>query len=202
MLKHISKYITLFLALNSCSDVIEPSLIKEEVKLISPVNNDSSSIYTQTFWWEKVNNAINYNLQIVSPSFENVKVLILDSIITGNKFTCTLQPGKYQWRLRAQNGSSQTAYKTQNFTIAHATPNNQNPQLTLSENSETANASLVLSWILRFETPEHWLSLDTISNLEERDSLFMVYSKYITGLYKLFSMTNDQIFTDGGQQLI
>src|SRR5688572_21362995 len=95
----------------SCfKDIIEPDISKENVVLLSPKNNDTTTVLTHLFWWNEVEDAINYNLQIVKPSFTTAQQLILDSNVNANKFPVTLQPGTYQWRVKAKNGSSETPY--------------------------------------------------------------------------------------------
>jgi hypothetical protein len=42
---------------------------------------------------------------------------IVDSSVSGTKFTFTLQPGAYQWRIRAKNNSSYTEYITRTIII-------------------------------------------------------------------------------------
>jgi hypothetical protein len=64
-----------------------------------------------------VGGAEGYNLQIVSPSFSSITRLVLDSNISKNKFTYSLMPGAYQWRVRAYNNSSETDYVTYSITI-------------------------------------------------------------------------------------
>src|SRR6185503_9140306 len=47
--------------------------------------------------------------------------LVLDTVITKNKFLYILTPGKYQWRVMAQNSSSHTEYSApHSFEIANA----------------------------------------------------------------------------------
>lgn len=101
----------------SCEDIFEKDLAKEQVSILAPGNNYQTTTLTQTFWWEDIKDAINYNLQVVSPSFSSIQQLVLDTNITDNLFTYTLQPGQYQWRVKAMNGSSSTAYVTYSLTI-------------------------------------------------------------------------------------
>lgn len=99
------------LILNACiRDIIEPNLSKETIKLLAPADNYSTSTITQLFWWDTVQGANKYNLQIVSPSFSAIQKIVLDTNIKKNNFSFTLIPGNYQWRVRAFNSSSSTAY--------------------------------------------------------------------------------------------
>lgn len=105
------------LLLGACKDIIEPDLKKNTINLISPVNGYNSQTANVTFWWDEVKYADKYHLQVVKPSFSSVQALMLDTNVTTNKFTYSFGSGSYQWRVRAENGSSQTAYVTQSFSV-------------------------------------------------------------------------------------
>jgi hypothetical protein len=94
-------------------DFIEPNISSKWVYIVSPQNNVTTSSVTPTFWWNLVDGARTYNLQIVSPSFASSNQFILDTMISGNKFVWTLQSSKtYQWRVAAFNTVSSTPYTT------------------------------------------------------------------------------------------
>src|SRR5580698_2496000 len=86
-------------ALTSCTDIIEPSISKYTVKLEAPTDQYISPSYTINFWWDQVANALTYHLQVVTPTFASPGSLVLDTVITGNKFSFSLSPGNYQWRV-------------------------------------------------------------------------------------------------------
>ncbi len=111
----ISAMLPMFLG--SCKDIIEPDLKNQTVNLLSPVNNYNSQSVNITFWWDEVKYATNYHLQVVKPSFNAIQALLLDTNIVSNKFTYTFASGTYQWRVRAENGSSQTAFVTRSFSV-------------------------------------------------------------------------------------
>lgn len=107
----------IFSLLYSCQDFIEVDLAKKSIIVLAPANNTASSSSSQLFWWEELKGADKYNLQIVKPGFSSVQQLILDSTITNNRFSYSLLPGVYQWRVRAMNNSSYTEYVIYNLTI-------------------------------------------------------------------------------------
>src|SRR5688572_12340162 len=115
--KSILPLVLLGAFLSSCEDFFEPNLEKKDVVIIAPANGTVSSSFTQTFWWEELKGAEEYTLQIVKPTFSSVQQLILDTNVNGTKFYYTLQPGVYQWRLRAINNSSETDFVTYNLEI-------------------------------------------------------------------------------------
>jgi hypothetical protein len=102
----------------SCSDLIEESIEKKIVTIISPVNGEVSKKTQQTFWWETLDGALKYRLQVVHNKFDSIPGYNLDTLISKNTFTTTLTVGIYQWRVEAVNGSSKTLENTiQNLRI-------------------------------------------------------------------------------------
>jgi len=102
----------------SCTqDFIEKNISGQSVQLMAPGNGISTSVATQTFWWNTVSGAEQYDLQIVQGTFSSAIQLVLDTLVTNNKFTHTLLPGSYQWRVKATNNGYSTPYTTYSLKI-------------------------------------------------------------------------------------
>lgn len=102
--------LTLVLISVSCTEWEEPQIDKEVIEILTPRDSLVTSVVTQLFFWSEVSDAIDYELQIVSPSFQQIDRFVLDTILTSNKFQFTLVPGDYEWSVRAFNNSSATPY--------------------------------------------------------------------------------------------
>ncbi|HEY1040516.1 MAG TPA: hypothetical protein VGF30_13975 [Bacteroidia bacterium] len=98
-------------------DIIVKDIKNEFVTVLSPPDGFKTPNNSITFWWEKIDGAEKYNVQIVSPSFSSIQQLISDTSVTGDKFVKTLQPGTYQWRVRATNNGGSTPWATRTLTI-------------------------------------------------------------------------------------
>lgn len=98
-------------------DFIVKDINNETVNIIAPADNLNTPNNSVTFWWDELEGAEKYNLQIVKPSFSSVIQLITDTTVTSNKFTKVLTPGIYQWRIKAINGGGSTAYTTRTLVI-------------------------------------------------------------------------------------
>lgn len=120
-MKKMNKYIFILLGtllLLACTkDFIEKDIKNETVNIIAPTDSLSTPNNSVTFWWDELDGAVKYNLQIVKPNFNSVIQLIVDTNITTNKFTKILSPGTYQWRIKAINGGGSTVYTTRTLTI-------------------------------------------------------------------------------------
>lgn len=179
--------------LSSCKDVIEPDISKRSVFLNAPGNNYQSTNYTINFWWEGVDDALNYHLQVVSPKFDSIGSLVLDTVLKTTKFTINLDPGNYEWRVRAENGSYKTAYSdAKSFSILYASIKNQKVQLSgPSNNSVTNKSTTTFSWGSLYGATKYQLEIDTNSFIDETN---LVYDQSIPGQQVNFTFPKDQTY--------
>jgi len=96
----------------ACSDFIVKDLKNKDVTLLAPANNLVTIQLTHTFWWDFVEGAEGYNLQIVEGSFTSVTNYVLDTLINKNKFVYTLYPGTFHWRVKGVNNGGETNFAT------------------------------------------------------------------------------------------
>ena len=108
-------FITLFLS--SCQDIFMADLSAKEVILLAPADQVSMDDAELTFWWEEVEGAEFYKLQVVSPSFEATQKLLLDTLLQGNQFIKTLYPDTFAWRVKAINSGSESAFFSAQFYV-------------------------------------------------------------------------------------
>jgi predicted secreted protein len=151
MRKPTKAIITLTLSavmLSACSIFFEKDMKAISMNIIAPADKDSTSNSGVTFWWEDVKGASFYSLQVVRGSFDNVSQLILDSNVTTNKYTLTLNPGHYQWRIRAANQSSNSAYFTRDLVILSSDSLSAQTMVLRSpaDNFSTKSSSISFSW--------------------------------------------------------
>jgi hypothetical protein len=196
-LKHLYYLLFVFLPgtslLSSCKEFIEPSIAKRQVQLKAPSDHYQSTKYTVNFWWDEVEDALGYRLQVVTPGFDSIGGLVLDTLVKGNKFAATLDPGNYEWRVRAENGSSQTAYAAaRSFTVEQSTLTNQ--ILTLSSpanNTSTNQGAIILKWNSLFGATKYQVEIDTNNFVNENA---LVYNQVIPGQQLSFSFPKDQVY--------
>ena len=179
--------------LSSCTDIIEPSISKSQVTLEAPANAYTSTSYAVNFWWDAVGNALSYHLQVVTPNFASPGKLVLDTIVKNYKFTYTLNPGNYQWRVMAENGSSQTAYSAlSSFTIAATSVTKQAVQLTAPANDFLTNQSTVtFQWTSMYGATKYNFEIDT-NNFVNQNSV--VLNTVIPGLQYNFTFPKNHVY--------
>lgn len=146
-LKLIVLFIPVFI-LTRCDDFIEEDIEDENITLLAPANNLTTIVLTHTFWWDWLDGAETYNMQLVEGSFSNVTRFILDTSITKNKFDYTLYPGTFQWRVKGMNNGSETYYTTFTLNI-DSSLDISSQQIVLTgptDNTITNNDNVTFSW--------------------------------------------------------
>lgn len=183
----------LLLGMASCKDFIEPSIDKREVKLLAPGAHYQSKNYTITFWWDEVEDALTYRLQIVTPQFDTIGALIADTVVNKNQLALSLAPGQYQWRVRAENGSSQTAYSAAgSFEVLYSSIKQQSVQLSAPGNNALTNQSAVtFQWGNMFGATRYRLQVDTNSFADESK---IIYNQPIAAQQYAFTFPKDQLY--------
>ncbi|MCQ2082596.1 MAG: hypothetical protein MJZ11_13155 [Lachnospiraceae bacterium] len=100
-----------------CQDLLVADITGKEVELYAPKNGAAITASNVTFWWSDIEDATLYNIQVVSPSFDMAQVLWYDSIVPSNKIRFALQPGQFEWRVKAINDVSETNFSSTSFRI-------------------------------------------------------------------------------------
>ena len=145
----------------SCTEFIEPSLTERKMVLLSPSNHLETSQYQQVFWWESMEDAIGYRLQVVTPNFDSSATLVLDTLVRLDKFVHTLDPGRYEWRVRAENGSSSSLYSTFKLTVHPSSLKGQAFQLNSPLTGMITNqATIGFKWPKLFGATTYRLQID------------------------------------------
>ena len=179
--------------LSSCDAIIGPSISKKTIQPEAPSDQYQSTSYMVNFWWDAVDNTLSYHLQVVTPNFTNPGSLVLDTIVKKNTFAFNLNPGTYQWRVSAQNGSSQTAYSiARNFTVVAGSVKQQAVQLTAPANNLITNqGSTLLQWSSLYGATKYQLEIDTNNFVNENA---VVYNQIIPGQQFSFTFPKDQVY--------
>jgi uncharacterized protein YegP (UPF0339 family) len=107
----------LFLCTAGCEAVFERDISKDSITVKSPQDGYCSNVSKIYFWWDELKGAENYHVQLVSPSFDTIREFILDTLMSDTRIELYLDPGRYQWRIRAQNSAYHSNYTTMSFSI-------------------------------------------------------------------------------------
>ena len=94
-MKKIMNFLTLII-LVMMMGCTKDFIVKDIKTVTLKINSPSDTLKTQsnliTFWWDEVDGAEKYNLQIVKPNFNSILQLIVDTNVTINKFNHTFAP--------------------------------------------------------------------------------------------------------------
>ncbi|WP_256014137.1 hypothetical protein [Desertivirga xinjiangensis] len=197
MRKHMLQWVIIPVLLaimaSACKEIFEPSIAKHDVALLSPADNYISNKYSVMFWVEPIDDALFYRLQVVSPDFDTMDALILDTLINTNKFSFTLDPGEYQWRVSAENGSSKTAYSLpRSFIINFSSIEQQRVMLSAPANHLITNqANILFRWMSLFGADQYRLQIDT-NNFADESA--MLVNKLTSNIEMMEVLTRDQVY--------
>lgn len=170
MKKIVYFFIVVSILFTACDDVFEDDLTQANISILAPANNAINPNYVQTFWWDFVDEATQYQLQVVKPSFDSVLILIVDTSVTTNKFQLSLSPGMYEWRIRGLNGSSNTKYFTRKLQVVQSGITGQNILTTLPLNAlETKLSNVLFSWQFLFGASTYRLQIDSLNFTDENN---------------------------------
>jgi len=139
------------------------------VQLTSPVTNDTVNKTQQIYLWQKMNNADNYNFQVWKGATK-IADFLTDNVTYS--YDIAEGDGAYQWKVRAQNTTSNTTYSSRNLFIDTQAPS------VPSLSSPAANAALKDS-VVTFQ----WQRA-TDSGSRTWDSVFIY--KYTSGTQQLY----------------
>lgn len=184
MRKYIIFMLCLMGVLHSCTDIFEEEIDDEEVILLAPSDLLRTKVIQHTFWWEEVEAANEYRFQMVSPHFDTIEKLVMDTLVTTNSFSYSMRPGRYQWRVRGENSNSATPYSTATLIIDSTLDiSSQQIELLSPLNGKASNdVSQVFEWQGIYNADHYSFELrrnsETGSLLEDADNLLETYYEY------------------------
>ena len=181
------------LLLSSCKELIEPNISNSQLQLETPADQFLSTSYTVGFWWDKVDDALKYRLQVVSNTFALPGSLVLDTVIKANKFSFNFNPGQFQWRVMAMNGSSQTAFTSpRSYSVASTSIKQQSVQLSSPANNYLTNQStIIFQWGSLYGATKYQIEIDTNNFVNESA---VIANVIIPGQQYNFTFPKDQVY--------
>ena len=109
-----------FILLNAfgCDDIIAvDDVSNQNLDVLAPADNALLISGDLNFSWYPINETTSYHVQIVTPDFENAQQMVLDSLTQKTNVTINLNPGIYEWRVRAENSEYLGPYTKNSFTV-------------------------------------------------------------------------------------
>jgi hypothetical protein len=166
----------------SCTDIFEEDISDRRVELLAPSEGFETKTFAITFWWDTLTGASNYQLQVVNPDFTNTNYLLLDTLISSNSFVYQLQPGIFQWRVRALNNGYATPYSIRSMRILNSDDLSEQVVIlrTPGDRSVTKETTLKFSWDPIIIADEYNLNLNGIQSIDttiSRNSIDLTFDK-------------------------
>lgn len=127
-------------------DVADPDISDRSPNLVSPAENLTADEGSFVFLWDTIRDASNYNLRIVSPSFENISTVVTDTITSLSRASFQLDSGVYEWGVQALNNNSASMRSIRSITIDVAFEDRSLEILSPSEGATLDSGSVVFIW--------------------------------------------------------
>lgn len=119
--------------------------------LISPADSLVTNIQTQHFFWEYLQDAERYHFRLVSPAFDSIQSVLIDTTLEDNRLEFTLPEGVYEWSVSALNSAYASGFN-KNFRLIiknDSSFNLTNQSISLQtplDNIITNNNTLTFNW--------------------------------------------------------
>lgn len=133
----------------SFSVIETEDLTNQQVVLISPASSFYTNATSLTCSWQEVSVADSYDLQLIDVTHGQSVVYeqsdITSTSVTLNSTVLALE-SEYQWKIRAVNSTSQTAYTTRSFFIDRTNPNQPQNNLPATNSIQIINQPINFTW--------------------------------------------------------
>lgn len=102
--------------LSGCEDIFIKDISEEQVVILSPADKSLFEGGTILFFWNRMEDAERYRLEVASPSFSN-DTLRYSVVTDTNSVELSLHGGEYQWSVYAYNSGYKSRKIIRSFQI-------------------------------------------------------------------------------------
>ena len=120
----------------SCDELIERDISSELVNIIAPGDGIEVDSGRVTFFWDHIEDASEYSLQVVTGNFDTPDLLVLDTFLIDNKIKLNLDSGTYEWGVSSLNTNYQTRYSVRSLTVKSENTTEGEISLIFPENNQ------------------------------------------------------------------
>ena len=132
------------------STVTSIDLNNQIVMLNSPSNNLYTNNNSILFVWDVLEAATSYDFELLRITTSGSETIFIMNDIADNTLSLTNavlnQDGEYQWRVRAKNDTSETAYTSRTLFLDTTVPNTPSLITPVFEEVFTVNETITFSW--------------------------------------------------------
>lgn len=152
LIKHLVPAV--FLMMAACGVLVEIDISDEEVVLVAPSDSVTIEGTEVSFRWDWVEGATEYVVTVVSPNFDQIETLDLDTAVQGERTTTItkiLEEEDYQWSVVAKNSEYQTVPTVRSFKVVEdlTVPSIENEVITVispANGGTTTDLDITFRW--------------------------------------------------------
>ncbi len=130
----------------SIVEATDPDISDRSPNLVSPSADLEADAGTFVFLWDTIRDASDYNLRIVSPSFDNIATVVADTITSLSRASFQLDSGVYEWGVQALNNSSVSIRSIRSITVDVPFETRSLEILSPSDGATLDSGSVVFIW--------------------------------------------------------
>lgn len=162
-MKRILAFVLLGLAILGCRAVMEKDIEDGIVQLNSPSDGLRSGVFYQKFYWEKMDGASAYRIQISAGNFTDSMNLVTDSTTKATQYSTSLSKGTYQWRVAGVNNGYTSQFCPYRTLIIDSTGEigSQVIQLLAPSTNPTNETTIAFSWKYLPQANSYTFKLDS-----------------------------------------
>ncbi len=87
---------------------LDPDISEGTVTYFSPRDSVEIEEGSIIFLWDRLNDARRYRFQLVTPGFDAISAIVLDTVTVADQLSVDVDSGNYQWRVFGVNDFSRT----------------------------------------------------------------------------------------------
>lgn len=130
------------------STILSTDLTNQLVSLSSPQNNIFTNNPNVTLNWLPLTAAASFNVEVTNSTtgqsaFSTTGVITNSIALTATNLS---QDGLYQWKVKAINATSQSAFSTNSFSLDTVIPNQPQNTLPITNSTKTISQPVVFNW--------------------------------------------------------
>ncbi len=130
--------------IGACDDILEEDISGDEITTLSPTDGETIEGNNVQFLWNTLDGADDYTLQIYDGAS-----LLVDTTVTQIPYTQAIDPGIYEWRIKASNNAYDTQFTFPRSFEVVTSLDLSNQIVTLNSPTDdlyTNDADLIFSW--------------------------------------------------------
>lgn len=150
-----------------CHLVFEEDIDNKNMVIFIPSDNYISTESNLSFWWEEIEGADYYQINVYKINNGHVSGLLTDTNLSSNQFEWSFSPGDYEWSIQAFNSAYTSNTTIRKFSIDSSLNINSSKviQIIPYANSFINNKVVFLKWLTVYNAEKYFIQVKDQNNI-------------------------------------